>query len=73
MILLNIQRYPDAVLLFRILSRDFPNAAEVFVGLGDAYLKDSNKGLATKSFRQALRLQPLNSYAAEMLKKLSGI
>ena len=71
--LINIQRYPDAVLLFRILSRDFPNAAEVFVGLGDAYLKDSNKGLATKSFRQALRLQPLNSYAAEMLKKLSGI
>lgn len=71
--LINIQRYPAAIQLFRMLTREFPNAADVFIGLGDAYLKDGNKGLATKNFRLALRLQPLNSYAAEMLKKLSGI
>jgi serine beta-lactamase-like protein LACTB, mitochondrial len=70
--LINIQRYPDAAVLFRMLTREFPNDAETFIGLGDAYLKDGNKGLAAKNFRLALRLQPLNSYAAEMLKKLNG-
>ncbi len=71
--LINVQRYTDSILFFRMLSREFPKTVEVFIGLGDAYFKDGNRGLATKNFRQALRLQPLNSYAAEMLKKLSGI
>ena len=71
--LINIRKYSDSILFFRMLSREFVNSAQVFIGLGDAYFKDGNKGLATKNFRQALRLQPLNNYAAEMLKKLSGI
>jgi tetratricopeptide (TPR) repeat protein len=71
--LINLKRYSDSIQFFRLLSREYPNSAEVFIGLGDAYLKDGNKGLAIKNFRRVLRLQPLNNYAAEMIKKLSGI
>ncbi len=71
--LINLKRYSDSIQFFRLLSGEYSNSAEVFIGLGDSYLKDGNKGLATKNFRRVLRLQPLNNYAAEMLKKLSGI
>lgn len=71
--LINVKRYFDSIQFFRLLNREYSNSAEIFIGLGDAYLKDGNKGLAIKNFRRVLRLQPLNNYAAEMLKKLSGI
>jgi len=71
--LINTSRTADAIKYFRFLTNEIPNEAEVLIGLADAYYKDGNKGLALKNFRLALRLQPLNNYANEMLKKLGGI
>jgi len=69
--LINITRAPDAIKYFRFLLDNYPNDAEVLTGLADAYLKDGNKGLALRYFRQVLKLQPSNAYASSMIRKLS--
>lgn len=71
--LINISRYVDAIRLFKLLTGKYPDYPNAYIGLGDAYYKDGNKGLSLKNFRLALRLDPVNSYAAEMVKKLGGI
>ncbi len=57
--------------VFTLMANNYPNSAEAYVGLGDVYLKDNNKGLALKNFRIALRIDPSNSYAEKMVKELS--
>jgi serine beta-lactamase-like protein LACTB len=71
--LINTNRYVDAIKFFKMLTIEYSDYADAFIGLGDAYYKDGNKGLSLKNFRLALRLDPVNGYAAEMLKKLGGI
>ena len=71
--LINTNHRADAIRLFKMLTGEYPDYPDAYIGLGDAYYKDGNKGLSLKSFRLALRLNPVNSYAAEMVKKLGGI
>jgi len=70
--LVNVEKFYDAIKFFKLFTTEFPEYAEAFIGLGDAYYKDGNKGLSLKSFRQAVKLQPSNKYANEMIKKLGG-
>lgn len=70
--LISIQRYTDAIKYFKFLTIEFPDYAEAFIGLGDSYYKDGNQGLSLKNFRQAVKLQPSNKYAKDMIKKLTG-
>ncbi len=70
--LINISKFYEAIKFFKIFTSEYPDYADAFVGLADAYYKDGNKGLALKYFRQAVKLQPINKYANEMIKKLGG-
>ncbi len=70
--LLKVERYYEAIKFFRLFTTEYPEYTEAFIGLGDAYYKDGNKGLALKNFRQALKLQPANKYVSDMIKKLGG-
>ncbi|HSP87629.1 MAG TPA: serine hydrolase, partial [Ignavibacteriaceae bacterium] len=71
--LVNVEKYYEAIKFFRLFTLDNPEYAEAFIGLGDAYYGDGNKGLSLKNFRHALKLEPSNKYAAEMIKKLTGV
>ncbi|RPI68469.1 MAG: serine hydrolase [Ignavibacteriales bacterium] len=68
--LLGIEKYYEAIKFFRLFTTEYPNYAEAFIGLGEAYYKDGNRGLALKSFRQAAKLQPANRYIINMINKL---
>jgi serine beta-lactamase-like protein LACTB, mitochondrial len=70
--LLNSRKYLDAIKYFKFLSETLSDNPEVFIGLGDAYNRDGNKGLAIKSYRAALKINPSHKYANDMIKKLSG-
>lgn len=68
--LIKISRIPDAITVFNEMLRDDPQNKSAYIGLGDAYSKDGNTGLAVKNYRQALRLDPANKYVQSRLSAL---
>jgi len=70
--LIEMNKIQEAIIFFRSLAIQHPSYSKAFVGLADAYFKDKNKGLAQRNYRTALRLDPLNVYAANMIRKLQG-
>lgn len=70
--LIKINRLPDAIRYYRLLTRLFPEDPKAFFGLADAYNKDKNKGLALRNYQFVLKLDPKNKRAADMIKKLQA-
>lgn len=62
----------DAIYYFKHLISKNDNSAKYFIGLGDAYYKDGNKGLALRNFRNAVNLDSKNKYALDMIKKIEN-
>ncbi|GAB4299508.1 MAG: hypothetical protein Kow0098_26050 [Ignavibacteriaceae bacterium] len=70
--LIRINRIYDAIIYFRYISDTFPDYSGALTGLADAYLKDGNRGMALKHFRLALKINPADQYAAEMIRKITS-
>ena len=69
--LLNREMIEGAIEIFKINVGLYPASADVYDSLGEAYLKDGQKELAVKSYKKSLELNPNNTNATEMLKKLN--
>jgi cytochrome c-type biogenesis protein CcmH/NrfG len=50
----------------------YPQSANVYDSLGEAYMKNGDKELAIENYQRALELNPANTNAVEMLKRLRG-
>jgi len=48
-----------------------PDSWNAYDSLGEAYLKDGNKELATKNYQKSVELNPKNENGVEALKKLA--
>jgi penicillin V acylase-like amidase (Ntn superfamily)/Flp pilus assembly protein TadD len=70
--LLGHKRVNDAIEIFKINARKFPDSWNVFDSLGEAYMAAGNKELAVENYGKSLELNPGNENATEMLKKLNG-
>lgn len=70
--LMRVNRQRDAIVIYSYCTEQNPNSLNPFIGLADAYLKDGNKGLALKAFIRAAKIDPHNSYANKMIKKLES-
>lgn len=70
--LLKLKRIRESITAFRYFTAQYPESANLFIGLAEAYNLDGNKGLALRNYRVALRINPQSSYAGEMIQKLSG-
>ncbi|MBN1270673.1 MAG: tetratricopeptide repeat protein [Candidatus Aminicenantes bacterium] len=46
----------------------FPDSANLYDSLGEAYLIQGNKDMAIKNYKKSLELNPDNQNAAKMLK-----
>ena len=68
--LLNINSIEEAIEIFRLNVEMYPESANVYDKLGEAYMKDGQKDLAIKNYRKSLKLNPENDNARKMLKKL---
>jgi CubicO group peptidase (beta-lactamase class C family)/predicted transcriptional regulator YdeE len=62
----------DAVAVFQKNVREFPQSANVYDSLGEAYMKTGHKDLAIQNYEKSLQLNPKNTNAVEQLKKLKG-
>ena len=68
---LNARKDVDAaVAVFRLNVEAFPNSANTYDSLGEAYMVKGDKELAIKNYQRSLELNPQNTNAADMLKKL---
>lgn len=70
--LLRNNRTEDAIQLFKLNTEQFPNSGNVFDSMGEAWLKVGNKKNALSSYKKSLELDPGNSNAADMIKKMEA-
>ena len=61
-----------AIEIFQLNVRAFPNSANVYDSLGEAYLAHADTALAVISYRRSLELDPNNGNAADILKRLAA-
>lgn len=64
------QLVKDAIEVFKLNVEDYPQSANVYDSLAEAYARDGQKELAIKNYQRSLELNPKNDNAAESLKKL---
>lgn len=68
--LLRLKKVDDAIELFKQNTADFPDSANAWDSLAEAYLTKGEKELAIKYYEKSLELNPKNDGAIEQLKKL---
>lgn len=68
--LLNEKNYEDAIAIFQANIGFFPEEANPYDSLGEAYLKAGEKDRALEYYQKALELDPKLPSALEMVKKL---
>lgn len=71
-VLLRENRSKDALEVFKFNVELFPNTANVFDSLGEAYALTGNPKPAIESYKKALELDPTLASARSMLKKLQS-
>ena len=59
-----------AIEIFKLNSEQYPESANTFDSLGDAYAAHGDTALAIKNYERAMVLEPTNSAAKESLDKL---
>ena len=70
--LLQMKRVRDAIEIFKLNVEMYPQNANVYDSLGEAYLESGDKSLAIQNYKKSLELNPRNENAVEKLKKLEA-
>jgi FKBP-type peptidyl-prolyl cis-trans isomerase len=70
--LLRRKRVPEAIEILKLNVEAYPNSANVYDSLGEAYFVSGNTPLAIQNYEKSLSLDPANTNAAMMLKKLKS-
>lgn len=70
--LLNAKRIDDAIEIFKLNAEAYPQSANVYDSLGDAYQAAGKKDEAIKAYEKALAIDPNYRTSIEALKKLKG-
>lgn len=68
--LLEMKKVRDAIEIFKLNAECYSQSANAFDSLGEAYSVNGDKALAISNYKRAVELNPQNSNAVEMLKKL---
>lgn len=68
--LLAKNKVKEAIEVFKMNVEDFPKSANAYDSLGEAYMIGGDKELAIKNYKRSLELNPANTNALEMLRKL---
>jgi CubicO group peptidase (beta-lactamase class C family) len=68
--LMGARKLKDAIEVFKLNVEDYPESANAYDSLAEAYLNDGNKELAIKNYQRSIELNPNNTNGAEALKKI---
>ncbi|RPI18001.1 MAG: tetratricopeptide repeat protein [Ignavibacteriae bacterium] len=70
--LLQSGKAKDAIEIFKLNVSEFPESANVYDSLGEAYMTNGDNKLAIKNYKKSLALNPKNDNAKKMLEQLEG-
>ncbi len=70
--LLQVQRFKDAIEVFKLNVEAYPNSANVHDSLGDGYANAGNRDEAIKAYERALQINPNYQSSIEALRRLKG-
>jgi CubicO group peptidase (beta-lactamase class C family) len=68
--LLDSGKTQDAVEVLRANVEEYPQSADLYASLGEAYMRSDQKELAIQNYEKCLTLDPKNENAIEALRKL---
>jgi cytochrome c-type biogenesis protein CcmH/NrfG len=68
--LLSARRVKDAIEVFKQNVSDYPQSANAYDSLGEAYMVNGDRDLAIKNYERSVELAPDNANGIETLKKL---
>ncbi len=68
--LLSSDKVAEAIEVFILNVEAFPKSGNVYDSLGEAYLVDGNEKLAIENYKKSLEMDPTNTNAKNVLKKL---
>jgi tetratricopeptide (TPR) repeat protein len=63
---------PGAIAIFQLNARSFPESANVYDSLGEAYLAAGDTAQAISQYQKSLQCDPRNQNAAKSLEKLGA-
>jgi len=69
---LGLEKTKMAIAVFTFNVKSFPESANVYDSLGEAYLKNGDNTNALINYKKSLELNPQNTNAVEALEKLEG-
>ncbi len=70
--LINRDRVNDAIEIFKLNVAAFPESANTYDSLGEAYWISGDRAQALTNYRKALELDPGNTHTTEMIKKIEA-
>jgi pimeloyl-ACP methyl ester carboxylesterase len=70
---LNSKHIQEAIALFKLNVEIYPNAFNTYDSLGEAYMVAGDREAAIQNYRKSLGLNPDNTNAVEMMKKLGAV
>jgi hypothetical protein len=70
--LIEMKHLEHAIEIFKLNVESYPQSANAYDSLAEAYMIIGNKDLAIKNYEKSLELNPANSNAVEMLRKLKA-
>lgn len=68
--LLQAGKTKEAIEILKLNIEAFPNSANAYDSMGEAYMIEGNKEMAIENYKKSLELNPSNTNAVEMLEKL---
>ena len=68
--LVRMKRLADAIEVFKLNVESYPQSANAYDSLGDAYMQNGDKELAIRNYQKSLELNPANAGASDALRKL---
>jgi tetratricopeptide (TPR) repeat protein len=70
--LIRARKFKEAIRIFQLNVESYPQSSNVYDSLGEAYMDDGNHEQAVANYQRAVQIDPRNSNAALMLKRLSA-
>jgi hypothetical protein len=70
--LLGLKKVAEAIEIFKLNVEAYPQAANTYDSLGEAYMTHGDKELAITNYKKSLELNPKNTGATRMLAVLAG-
>jgi len=70
--LLGLNKLKEAIEIFKLNVKAYPQSFNAYDSLGEAYMINGDKELAIKNYEKSLELNPRNTNAVQMIKKIKG-